>query len=101
MAEITNSDIAEVLSEVYENAPEKLESIILFDDPEFADAIVGIDEKDRAVYNFSLMVNQLMQDQSISEEQAIAYINEKTIPSTDEMGDRAPIIMYDLFEPVE
>jgi replication-associated recombination protein RarA len=101
MAELTNADVVDVLVEVYENTPEKLESIILFSEPEFADAIIGVDEKDRIVYNFSLMVNQLMNDNNMSEEDAIEYLNTNTIPSMDDMGDRAPIIVYDLFEPAE
>lgn len=101
MAELTNSQIVDVLVDVYAATPEKLDAIILFTDPEFADAIVGIDEKDRVVYNFSQMVTQLMNDRNMSEDDAIEYLNTNTIPSMDDMGDRAPIILYDLFEPAE
>ena len=101
MAELTNSQIVAVFVEVYESTPDKLDSIILFSEPEFADAIIGVDEKDRIVYNFSQMVAQLMNDNGMSEEDAIEYLNTTTIPSMDDMGDRAPIIVYDLFESAE
>lgn len=60
----------------------------------YDDALIGISEDNRAVYDYNKMVEWLMKEESFSEEEAIEWINYNTIRALTYMGDKAPIIMY-------
>lgn len=71
-----------------------LEDAIIFESPDYDEAIVGVTEDDRVVYAFDLMVEHLKNKCEINSDEAIEFINYNTIRALPYMGDQAPIIMY-------
>lgn len=72
------------------------DDIILLSNYSYDEALIGVSEDGRAVYDFDKMVTWLMQEASISAEEAIEWIEYNTIRAITYMGSNAPIIMYPL-----
>lgn len=72
------------------------EDTLLFDNPAFDDAIVGVTEDGRAVYDFDLMVESMARHDGISPDEAVEFIEYNTIRALPYAGEEAPIIMYRL-----
>ena len=66
------------------------EDVILFDEPDYADAFIGISEDGRAVYDYDLMVKSLVDD-GMTEEEAVEFIDYNIIGFKT---DRGPTIVY-------
>ena len=62
----------------------------------YDDALIGVSEDDRAIYDFGLMVEWLIIKYDWSEDEAIEWIEVNTLRALPYMGDKAPIIMYGL-----
>ena len=71
------------------------EDSIVFENPDYDEAIVGVDEDGRVVYDFNRMVECLVKDGMTCEE-AIEFIEYNTIRALPYAGEGAPIIMYSL-----
>ena len=71
------------------------EDSIVFENPDYDSAIVGVDEDGRVVYDFNRMVECLVKDGMTCEE-AIEFIEYNTIRALPYAGEGAPIIMYSL-----
>jgi len=85
------------------NAEERIlnagyEDVIIFSDYSYDDALIGISEDNRAIYDFDKMVEWLVKEESFSAEEAIEWIEYNTIRALPYMGDKAPIIMYAIYE---
>ena len=65
------------------------EQILLYDD-----ALIGVSEDGRAIYDYEKMVKWLMKTQDFSETDAIEWVDYNTIRALPYMGEKAPIIMY-------
>lgn len=77
------------------------EDVIIFGNQlgeSYDDALVGISNDGRAIYDFDLMINYLMRNNDMSCTDAIEWIEYNTIRSLPYAGDKAPIIMYRLDE---
>jgi len=70
------------------------EDVVIFKDEGYDDALIGISEDGRAIYDFDLMVEWLMKVDGITSEEAIEWIEYNTIRSLPYAGSGAPIIMY-------
>ena len=70
------------------------EDAILFDNMSYDGSIVGVTTDGRVVYDFDKMVEELMQDEEWSYEEAVEWIDYNTIRSLPYAGPGAPIIMY-------
>lgn len=70
------------------------EDVLLLKDFSYDDALVGITEDGRAVYDFDKMVAWLMETEGWSEEDSIEWIDYNTLRAIPYFGDKAPIIMY-------
>ena len=68
---------------------------LLFDNPDFDTAIIGVTDEGRAVYDFEKMITQLAEDEEITREEAIEVIEHNTIRSLTYVED-GPIIMHSL-----
>ena len=68
------------------------EDVVLFEDPEYDEAIIGVTDDFRAVYDFDLMVECLVNNYSMSEMEAADFICFNASFSTSDM----PVIMYRL-----
>lgn len=69
---------------------------VVFDGPDFDEAIIGVTDEGQVIYDYDAMVRSLMQQDGISEEEAIEFIEYNTIRSIPYAGENAPIIMYHL-----
>lgn len=75
------------------------EGIKYLTDYSYDDALVGVTEDGRAVYDFDKMIEWLMEEEGWSDIEAIEWIEANTLRAIPYMGEGAPIIMYPL--PIE
>ncbi len=66
---------------------------IVLDDYSYDNSIIGITLDGRIIYDYDLMVEELMQDDDCSMEEAIDWIEYNTLRAIPYMGDKAPIIV--------
>lgn len=74
------------------------EDVIIFSNPDYASAFIGISDDNRAVYDFDKMVEWLMKKDGISDIEAIEFIEYNTLRAIPYGGSGAPIVMYPLPE---
>lgn len=70
------------------------EDVIVFDRCGYDDALIGVTEDGRAVYDYRKMVAWLIEQDGMTEEEAEEWIAYNTIGSLPSAGSRGPIIMY-------
>ena len=83
------------------NAEDKLldagyENIKYLVNESYDDALIGVSEDGRAIYDFNKMVEWLMNKYGWSEIESIEWIEVNTIRALPYMGIDAPIVMYAL-----
>lgn len=83
------------------NAEERLleygyEGIKYLTDYSYDDALIGVTEDGRAVYDFDKMVDWLVDTEGWTDEEAVEWIECNTIRALPYFGEGAPIIMYPL-----
>ena len=83
------------------NAEERLleagyEGIKYLTDYSYDDALIGVSEDGRAIYDYDKMIEWLMEEEDWSYEEAVDWVNYNTIRALPYMGEGAPIIMYAL-----
>lgn len=81
------------------SAAEKLldagyEHVTYLDNYSYDDALIGVSEDGRAIYDYEKMVEWLIGASHMSETEAIEWIDYNTIRALPYMGDKAPIVMY-------
>ena len=74
------------------------ENFIIFENPDYDSAIIGITENNQVVYDYDKMIEHLIQEDDMSYEEAIDFISYNTIRSLPYAGEGAPIIMYSIGE---
>lgn len=74
------------------------EDAILFDNVSYDGSIVGVTTEGRVVYNYDKMVEELMQDEEWSYEDAVEWIDYNTIRALPYAGPNGPIIMYPILK---
>lgn len=73
------------------------EDAIVFENPSYDSAIVGLTSSGQAVYNYDLMLESLMLHDNMSMEEAMDFISYNTERSLSYLSDpQKPIIMYPL-----
>ena len=72
------------------------EDVVIFENYSYDDALVGVTEDGRAVYDFEKMVRWLVETEGFTAEEAIEWIEYNPIRALPYMGDDTPIIMYPL-----
>ena len=72
------------------------EDVLLLANYSYDDALVGVTEDGRAVYDYDRMVAWLVETEGFTELDAIEWIDYNTIRALPYMGDKAPLIMYPL-----
>lgn len=70
------------------------EDVIYLTNYSYDDALIGISEDNRAIYDYNKMVEWLMNEEGFSEIEAMEWIDYNTIRALPYMGESAPIIMY-------
>ena len=72
------------------------EDIMLLENYSYDDALIGVTEDGRAVYDFDKMVAWLVETQGFEQMEAIEWIEYNTIRALPYFGPDAPVIMYSL-----
>lgn len=72
------------------------EDVLLLSDYSYDDALIGITDDNRAVYDYEKMVEWLVANTEMTEEEAAEWIDYNTIRAIEYAGSEAPIIMYRL-----
>ena len=70
------------------------EDAIIFDNMSYDGSIVGVTTDGRVVYDYDQMIEELMEDEGWSYEDAAEWIDYNTIRALPYAGENAPIIMY-------
>lgn len=70
------------------------EDIVVFSNPGYDDARIGVTTDNQAVYDFDEIVNWLRNYWGFDEDEAIEWIEYNTIRALPYVGDRAPIIIH-------
>lgn len=83
-----NQEIRDLVSEMGN------EETLVFDNPDYDEAIIGVTHDGRAVYDFHEMVNCLIKDEAMNECDAVDFIDYNTIRSLPYAGEYAPVIIY-------
>lgn len=74
------------------------EDSIIFENPDYDSAIVGVSDNGEVIYDFDKMVRRLIEEEDMSAEEAADFISYNSIRSLPYIGEGAPIIMYALWE---
>ena len=74
------------------------EDAIVFDNMSYDGSIVGVTTDGKVVYDYDKMVEELMEDEDWSYEEAAEWICYNTIRALPYIGPNAPIIMYRILE---
>jgi transcriptional regulator with XRE-family HTH domain len=69
---------------------------IVFDSPSYVQAIIGISDQGRLIYSYDKMIDCLRLSDSLSVQEAIEFIDFNTIRALPYLGDKSPIIMYNI-----
>ena len=72
------------------------EDVVILDNYSYDDALVGVTEDGRAVYDFDKMVTWLMEKEGFTQDEAVEWIEYNTIRALPYFGPDAPVIMYSL-----
>lgn len=70
------------------------EEYVVFSNPSYDDAAIGVSSDGRVVYDFQLMVRYLIEKENMTEEDAIEYIEYNTLRSLGYVGNNSPIVLY-------
>lgn len=62
----------------------------------YDDALIGVSEDGRAIYDYDKMVEWLIANEDMPEDEAAEWIGYNTIRALPYMGPGAPIVMYTL-----
>lgn len=68
------------------------DEVMIFENPGFVEAFIGVSIDNRAVYDYEKMISCLMEEDEMTEEEAIEFIDYNTIRSLP-YYDNAPIIV--------
>ena len=72
-------------------------NMIVFKDFDYDSALIGYSEDYRAIYDYDLMIEYLMNEQGMSDIDAIEWIEYNTLRALPYYGQEAPIIMHRLY----
>ena len=72
------------------------EDSIVFENPDYDDAIIGVDIDGRVIYDYEKMISHLCKFDNMTEEEAADFINYNTFGVLKYAGEKAPIILFKL-----
>ena len=71
------------------------DEVVIFENPSYDGALLGVSTDGRAVYDYDRMVQSLMTSEDMTEEEAADFISYNTIRSLDYV-EGAPVVVYGL-----
>lgn len=69
------------------------ENVVIFKNPSYDNALIGVSEDGRAIYDFGLMVDWLYQKEGMPLYEAVEFVEYNTLRSLP-YYEGSPIIMY-------
>ena len=72
------------------------EDVVLLDHYSYDDALIGITEDGRAVYDYAKMIDWLVETQGFTEDEATEWVDYNTLRALPYLGPDAPLVMYPL-----
>lgn len=72
------------------------EDVLIFENPSYDDALVGVTTANQAVYDFDKMVEWLCEHDDLSYDEAVEFIEFNTIRGLPYHGEEAPIVIYSI-----
>lgn len=72
------------------------EDVVIFSNDSYDDALIGVSDDNRAVYDYELMIKWLTDNEQFTETEAIEWIDYNTIRALPYAGDKGPIVLYKL-----
>lgn len=94
---MTNEDIVERLREHFGDDEEILNQIVMFENPSYADAIIGISDDNRLIYSYDKMIEHLMIAENMSDIDAVDFIEYNTMDSLSSVSN-PPIVMHSIID---
>ena len=73
------------------------EDAVVFENPDYDSAIIGVSSDGRVVYDYDLMVEHLMRKDGMKDLEAVEFIDYNTVRAAEYYSD-GPIVMYKLME---
>lgn len=74
------------------------EDVVILKDFSYDSALIGVSDDGRAVYDYDLMVEWLMNKEGWTEEESIEWVCYNTLRALSYMGEKSPIIMHRLYD---
>ena len=74
---------------------EGYEDVIIFDNPSFDSALIGVSADNQTIYDWNKMVDWLVENENMTEIDAVEFIDYNTIRALP-YTNNSPIIMYPL-----
>ena len=75
------------------------EEAVVFDNPAYDEAIVGVSDGGRAVYDYDRMVQVLIQRDDMEADEASDFVSYNAVRAAPYAGEYAPIIMFPVENP--
>lgn len=72
------------------------EYAVVFSNPDYDEAIIGISHDDQVIYDYDKMIEHLIKKEHMTEEEAVDFISYDTMRALPYAGDSPPIIMFGL-----
>ena len=69
------------------------EDVVIFEDPSYDDALIGVTTDERAVYDYDLMVKWLVEHEGMEEFESVEWIDYNTLRSCSYYQDSPIVIM--------
>lgn len=79
--------------EVCKYAEDQEIEVKVFESPSYKTAIIGISYDNRIIYDYDLMIEDLMKEENLSYEDALDFLEYNTLRTLSYMGIDAPIIL--------
>lgn len=70
------------------------EGVMIFKDFSYDNALIGVSEGNRAIYDYEKMVDWLVEEHNFTYTEAMEWIDFNTLRALPYYGDDAPIVMY-------
>ena len=72
------------------------ENAIIFENPSYDTAIIGVSTDGQVIYDYDKMIGCLMDEDGMTYDEAVDFIDYNTIRVLPYVGEGAPIVMYGL-----
>lgn len=70
------------------------EDVLLFSNPSYDDALIGVTTDNRAIYEYNAMVDWLIENDDMSYDEAVEWIDYNTLRALPYYGEAAPVVVY-------